>query len=369
MTESHSATDKVDVLVVTALELERKAVVARLSNHQIVNRDERRYDAGSIGGRRAVVLFLGRMGNTAAAAATATAIHHFDPTNVVLAGIAGGTNPPDSDAGLADQSLLGDLVVGELIVDYESAKQEAGEGGGPAQITRRFEPFRSDSRLLEAARRLPDGAWALAIRESRPDGTSGRIIPRAWFGVIASGQKVVKDPGLVAELKASWPKLIGVEMEGAGVALAVHDAFSKPAFFVVKGICDWADPDKNDQWQRYAADASAAFLEGLVSSLYGRASDQQAEQPPAAMVGVAEPAMSFPGEVKLQYCRRLRDDWHDLADIIGIPEHERARFATGLEARAIWGWLERRQQLARLPDALSAIGRGDLAGLFTPNPQ
>jgi len=73
------------------------------------------------------------------------------------------------------------------------------------------------------------------------------------------------------------------------------------------------------------------------------------------------------GEVKIEVCRLLGDDWEELADYVGIQPHEKARFARGEEPRRIWEWLEVRRHLPDLPEALTAIGRDDLqALLFLP---
>jgi len=72
------------------------------------------------------------------------------------------------------------------------------------------------------------------------------------------------------------------------------------------------------------------------------------------------------GEVKIEVCRLLGDDWAELADYVGIQPHEKARFARGNEARGIWEWLEVRRCLPDLPEALAAIGRHDLQELFFP---
>ena len=72
--------------------------------------------------------------------------------------------------------------------------------------------------------------------------------------------------------------------------------------------------------------------------------------------------MALPaGQAKVEFCRLLREDWKDLAAIIGIPLHYQDRFAKGDEGREIWEWLEVRKRLAELPEALRRIGREDLA--------
>ncbi|WP_405923922.1 NB-ARC domain-containing protein [Streptomyces sp. NBC_00035] len=70
------------------------------------------------------------------------------------------------------------------------------------------------------------------------------------------------------------------------------------------------------------------------------------------------------GWAKVQFCRRLGEDWHDLADLLGIPSYTQEGFPQGEKARRIWAWLEDTGRLGELPETLTRIERGDLAGLL-----
>lgn len=69
----------------------------------------------------------------------------------------------------------------------------------------------------------------------------------------------------------------------------------------------------------------------------------------------------FSGEAKVQFCKRLGDEWRDLADLFGVPPDERDRFPAGEEKRSLWEWIGRRNKLHELPGLLRGIGRSDLA--------
>jgi hypothetical protein len=75
-------------------------------------------------------------------------------------------------------------------------------------------------------------------------------------------------------------------------------------------------------------------------------------------------APAFTGIVKLEFCRRIGPDWVELADLLGVSPHEKRRFETGQEPRALWEWLQDRSRLAELPDMLTRIGRADLAKIM-----
>jgi hypothetical protein len=66
-------------------------------------------------------------------------------------------------------------------------------------------------------------------------------------------------------LKAN-PKVIAIAMEGAGLARASLSHNPPPGFLEIRGICDFANEEKNDDWQPYAANAAAAFAIGLLRS-------------------------------------------------------------------------------------------------------
>ena len=74
---------------------------------------------------------------------------------------------------------------------------------------------------------------------------------------------------------------------------------------------------------------------------------------------------TYPGHVKVQFAQRIRDDWRDLADALDVPPYARDRFSRGHEPQELWEWLEVRDRLGELPATLAAIGRSDLAPMFT----
>ena len=107
------------------------------------------------------------------------------------------------------------------------------------------------------------------------------------------------------------------------------------------------------------------YFAGPVSapnSNFGAGSVHNVDRDPAG--AGAPPDAMYPGDVKLAICNRLLDDWEDLADTVGVPEAHRRRFPPGRQAAGVWKWLEQRDQLDRLHDALVAIGRDDLARLL-----
>lgn len=340
----------VDVAIITALTRERDAFLRYLPLAEEANVKGRTWYKASVGTQLSGINYeirlvsLPSMGNISAAIATHQAIAVWNPSNIILAGITGGIRE-------GNKRYLGDVIVGEQVVYYEYGKQT------PEGIDRRYQAYRPAQILVSAAKQLAQRDWALSITAPRPDGTTGRVVPQVHFGVVASGEKVVTDPGLLIELQSDWSQLIGVEMEGAGSAIAAYESGKSPGVLLVKGISDWANAEKADDWQNYAAEASVAFVLELLRS---HPFESKLRPQPART-----DRKQFSGKAKLSVCHRLVQDWADLADYFEIPLYQRTRFLYGREPQGVWEWLEQRDKLYALEDALKAINRDDLVKEFT----
>lgn len=350
MTENHKA----DVVILTALPLEHKAMLSHMDDGESIRVENREYTRVQIGRVTAVICCAGGMGNVQSAVTTYDAITAWNPTYVLLVGYAGGVKKQN-------ERYLGDVLVANQVVDYELAKVRPGE------VERRFRVYPASARLLAKCQSIRPDQWIPIVKASRTDGTDGRVNPMVHFGAVASGHKVITAPELVGELVAVWPELVGVEMEAGGAAAASHQSANPPHFIMIKGISDWADPSKEDGWQTYAADAAAAFALTLIRSL-------EAEQPLPTDHQVEQHSQNatsslFSGATKISICRRLTSDWKDLADFLSIPSHDRERFDHGRGPAGVWDWLEARGRLLDLPGALREIGRDDLAEELSTNPR
>lgn len=254
----------VDFLLITALAEERDAVLDKLPGHQklpptaddVYVYYEAELPVAFPGGERAayhvIVMPATAMGRVKAATATDAAITRWHPRYVVLVGIAGG---------LAEAKIaLGDILVAHQIVDYELQKVTR---EGPEV---RYEVHQADPRLEIACANFTQTSWLELVRVDRPE--PGR--PERHIGPIASGDKVVAFGEVLRRYREAWPKLIGVEMEAAGVATAAFQSPVKPGFFMVRCASDLADEHKDSadvkQWRSYACDVAASFAIGLLKS-------------------------------------------------------------------------------------------------------
>ncbi len=80
------------------------------------------------------------------------------------------------------------------------------------------------------------------------------------------------------------------------------------------------------------------------------------------------PLKSLPGPIRIMLCRRLGEDWADLAVYFRIPQDRQRGFTRGRERHDILVWLEERDELYRLTEGLHGIGRPDLVELLNQAP-
>jgi nucleoside phosphorylase len=71
----------------------------------------------------------------------------------------------------------------------------------------------------------------------------------------------VADEKIVDQIQQYKKSLLAIDMEAFGVAKAAMDSPSGPVnFLIVKGVQDFADADKSDEYRDYCAFVSAGFL-------------------------------------------------------------------------------------------------------------
>jgi nucleoside phosphorylase len=279
---------------------------------------------GSDGFAHPIILALGDMGESLAAAHSARLLSHFRSIRtLIMAGIAGGCPKPEKPE---DHIRLGDIVVSDRygVVQFDFVKR------GSDSVTFRAAPRPPSSRLLHFARHLrarePEGEcpWETHLDKglrslgwSRPDDSRdilGEVTdstkhighptdpkrragqPRVFLGLIASSNTLLKDAVLRDELRNKFGAK-AIEMETAGLADAAW--LDEIGYLGVRGICDYCDNNKNDEWQNYAAMAAATYTRALLESVpgastikggtgHGLATPHTAARPAQSFTGVVE---------------------------------------------------------------------------------
>jgi len=252
---------KVDVAVVTALGSELDAVLLMdygWVDYRVTG-DPTLYHFGKIplpnGESRSIVAASALRKGMAASAAIATKlVLNFEPSILAMTGIC---------AGVKGKANLGDVVVGSPTWDWGSGKHAETDDGSNVF---RLSPKQADlgigienmcdeiSRCATFSARVRDG-W----RKDFPPGTFA-----CHVGPMASGASVIANESVALEIANQNRDLIAIEMEAFAVMVATEYSTTRPTVGIaIKSVCDYADSQKNDGWQPYAAYTSASFADEL----------------------------------------------------------------------------------------------------------
>lgn len=189
------------------------------------------------------------MGMPAAAALAMKMVFRFRPRVLAMAGIAAGF-----------RGEFGDILVAYDSWDYGSGKWLVQDDQSLFRPRPNYLPIDIDLKNRLEVFSMSHVSVLEDIRAEWP-GDAPPEAPRVHAGPLASGASVVADRAIVDQIREHNDKLIGVEMEGYGVFAACRAAdLPRPSALVIKSICDFGTPEKDDQYQRYAAYTSARYL-------------------------------------------------------------------------------------------------------------
>ena len=206
---------------------------------------------------------LDKMGNTNSGVAVTNALHDLNPAYVFMFGVAGG---------LAKEANLTDVIVAESIWYYALGKRFTDWRNTKSKPLRQV-------RLLLSTLRQPHYDVEMRPESVRIDPMLiGRL--RAYqrsivdekqynvlFGPFAVGEEVIKSEEFNEELRKKLTrKLVGVEMESWGAAIAVYDRVSSTKFVTIRGVSDKADAAKSDNPRPQALANAADFMLGFIKS-------------------------------------------------------------------------------------------------------
>ncbi|KAK1252735.1 hypothetical protein MKX08_003922 [Trichoderma sp. CBMAI-0020] len=286
---------------------------------EYVPQDSNNYILGSIGKHNVVIatLLLGEYGFDSAATVARDMMRSFHNIRICLmVGIGGGVPSKNHDIRLGDivvgapsrnydirvlNKVLGALTGGLLQYDYGSSTQNenfrfTGSLDQPPLILRRalarLQALHKieGHRIEQTAANVVENNKRLWRRYKRPDQLSDRLyqaeaihpnteescllacdphalIPRLprgeyednlviHYGLIASSNQLMNN-ALLRDKLAAEKDVLCFEMEAAGLMKYFP-------CLVIRGICDYADSHKNNEWQGYAAMVAAAYAKDLL---------------------------------------------------------------------------------------------------------
>lgn len=254
--------------------------------------DANRYALGSLGTYNIVAACLpsGRYGTNAAAKVASDVEKSFHALKwYLVVGIGGGIPSREHDI------RLGDVVVGNGVIQHDMGRimQQVPQIMSTGVLQRPDKTLLTAMSWLQSDPRLAHDALEAHIQRIvsvRPEYQSpgedrdtlfhatsthedgqetcencqGPYVPKKprppgphiHYGFIASGNQVIKNAVFRDRIGAET-KALRVEMEGTGVMETGN-------CLVIRGICDYADSHKNDNWHKYAAATAAAYAKLLL---------------------------------------------------------------------------------------------------------
>ncbi|RSL41977.1 hypothetical protein CEP51_016530 [Fusarium floridanum] len=307
------APQDITVAIFCALTIEVVAVKftldERLTNHESVAGSEVLvYSYGLIGGHNVVIVRGAQMGPVNAATCAATVVQQFPNIRFALMiGIGGGIPSGSQDIRLGDVAvgIPGGSHPGVIQYDFGKYEQDGSfvlkgclnkppsvlisachrleedeeeTGRRPhcdilkaiCERNGRYERpnnddvlFKDDFRHVNASGDCTEcqaaGEEGVVLRKPRYEIDESLV----HLGLIMSGGGVVKNSEDRRRLRRGNEDAICFEMEAAGIADQIP-------CLVIRGICDYADTHKNDDWHRYAAAAAAAYGKAVLTKVTGK---------------------------------------------------------------------------------------------------
>ncbi|MEJ2803840.1 hypothetical protein WAE61_18295 [Comamonadaceae bacterium PP-2] len=254
-----------DVVIVTALAAELEAVLAldyEWTRFRIPD-DPTLYHRGKlqVGDRQIQVVAASplRKGMAASAVVATKLVLKFSPSVLIMTGIC---------AGVEGKTNMGDVVVGNPTWDWGSGKHALDDDGSsifklsPKQcdLSVELSAVCDEASRSDHFKRRVRSEWSGAV-------PAGEI--RCHLGPMASGASVIANSDIAKEILEQNRDVIAIEMEAFAVMVAAeYSTTLNLKSLSIKSVCDFADHNKRDDWQAYAAFTSAMFADEVVKRIF-----------------------------------------------------------------------------------------------------
>lgn len=242
------------IAIVSAMHDELSQLLALMPDEHKQTRAGREFWLGHLHGHE-VVLVLSGIGKVAAATTAALLIEHFEVSQIVFTGVAGGLGKGVNvgDLVVADSFSQHDLDVSPLFPRYEIP------GYGVSTLY-------ADSQLAKALKQagsqvLRDLPHVLG-QETMASFCLNQ--PKLHTGLLISGDRFVSTTAESRKLQHDLPKALAVEMESAAFAQVCHD-YGVP-FAAVRTISDRADDDAMFNFNRFLSEVASHYSASIIDN-------------------------------------------------------------------------------------------------------
>ncbi|MGT2828314.1 5'-methylthioadenosine/adenosylhomocysteine nucleosidase [Streptococcus hillyeri] len=222
--------------IIAAMEEELRTLIPQLQEVKETEVLGNVYYAGKIA-KHEVVLVQSGIGKVMSAMSVAILVDHFDVNAIINTGSAGA---------IAEGLAVGDVVVANKLAYHDVDVTAFGYALG--QMAGQPLYFDSDQHLVSV--------FEQALKKQS---LSNKI------GLIATGDSFIASQEKIDTIKAQFPEVLAVEMEGAAIAQAAHN-IGKP-FVVVRAMSDTANHDANISFDEFIIEAGAKSAQTLLTFL------------------------------------------------------------------------------------------------------
>ncbi|PWF55575.1 5'-methylthioadenosine/adenosylhomocysteine nucleosidase [Massilia glaciei] len=234
--------------IISALPDEQKGLIEAMGGPARLTHGMRDYSLGQLWGIEAVCV-VSRIGKVAAAMAATVLVEKFEVTHIIFTGVAG--------AGDA-KVRVGDVVIAEALVQHDmDCRPQFPKFEVPLTGQSHFKPDPELSNVLgQAADDFFDIDFSSVI-QSKDRREFKLEWPRVHRGLVASGDQFISNRAHLAQLGASLPGLLAVEMEGAAVAQVCFE-LGVP-FAGIRTISESANEDAGNNFLRFVKSVASLY--------------------------------------------------------------------------------------------------------------
>ena len=228
--------------IIGAMDCEISVLKQKLQNLEEIQHSSLKINLGNFCGHR-IILVKSGVGKVNSALCTQYIIDKFNPNYIINTGIAGG---------IAENLAVGDIVIGEKLVQYDFDVSAIGYAKG--YMCTVIEPdkptlFYSDEKLISDFEKT----------------LNGKV--NVHKGLIASGDTFISDIDRKKEIRKIF-NATAVEMEGC--AIAQTSTANNIPFLIVRAISDLADNEAGKSHafvEEEIAEISSSAIENLLKEL------------------------------------------------------------------------------------------------------
>lgn len=198
---------------------------------------------------RIVMTRQNNMGMIASTRTTTNIIWNFAPKYVIMTGVLAGIKHNN------DNLVLGDVIIADKVWNCSSGKYINSTNNSSQKNKIEFIPRPQEIKI-------PNNI----VSSFKKAVSDNNCIYPAHIGHITSSMSVVANTEIIENrIIAHSKNTIGLDMESYGIAYACQiESKLKPTPIIIKGISDFANSQKNYDYQRYAANNSSGFSKFLL---------------------------------------------------------------------------------------------------------